>query len=111
MINCEAFWGEVLGGPYVEVAADESELGRKKKGLHGHDNTVLGNVRGVFERGTGRVVLELYEKLHSASDERRFVPPNAKEACEHFVVLPRSPFSLLMMQGRTLRLLRVMDFF
>ena len=66
VMNYEASRGEVLGGPDVEVEADESELGRKKKALHGHYSTVLGDVRGVFERGTGQVVLELYEKLHSA---------------------------------------------
>ena len=76
----QAAWGEVLGGPDVEVEADETEIGRRKKGIHGHDNAVSGDVRGVFERVSGRVVLDVYEKLHKSFDERRFGPPNCAEA-------------------------------
>ena len=84
VLNEQAASGEVLGGPEVEVEADETEIGRKKKGIHGHDNRVIGDVRGVFERGSGRVFIELYEKLHKESDERRFGPPNAVEASDLF---------------------------
>lgn len=84
VMNYEASCGEVLGGPDVEVEVVEMEFGRKKKGIDGHDNSVIGDVRGVFERGTVRVVLELYKKLHSLSDERRFGPPNSKEASQLF---------------------------
>ena len=70
----------VLGGRDVEVEADETEIGRKQKGLHGHDKSVLADVRGVFERGSGRVYLETFDKLCSNADERRFGPPNKVEA-------------------------------
>ena len=74
----------VLGGPDMEVEADETEIGRKRKGLHGHGKQVLGDVRGVFERGSGKLFLETFDKLCSDSDERRFGPPNKREASAMF---------------------------
>ena len=50
VLNEQAASGEVLGGPDMEVEADENEIGRKKKGIHGHDNRVIGDVRGVWTR-------------------------------------------------------------
>ena len=61
---------DVLGGHDLEVEADETEIGRKRKGLHGHEKQVLADVRGVFERGTGKLYLEMFDKLCSDSDER-----------------------------------------
>ena len=66
----------------MEVEADETEIDRKRKGLHGHDKQVLGDVRGVFERKSG--LLEAFNKLCSDSDERCFVPPYRKEASDLF---------------------------
>jgi len=65
-----------FGGKDIEVEADECEIGRKRKGLHGHDTEVKGDFRGLFERGTGRLFIEPYDKLKKDSDERRFGPPN-----------------------------------
>jgi len=70
----------VLGGRDMEVEADETEIGRKQKGLHGHEKSVLADVRGVFERASGRIYLETFDKLCSDADERRFGPPNKAEA-------------------------------
>ena len=75
---------DVLGGRDLEVEADETEIGRKRKGLHGHEKQVLADVRGVFERGSGRLYLETFDKLASDSDERRFGPPNMAEASALF---------------------------
>ena len=75
---------DILGGPDMEVEADETEIGRKRKGLHGHDKQVLGDIRGVFERKTGKLYLETFDKLCSDSDERRFGPPNKMEASDLF---------------------------
>jgi len=68
--DCEPF-----GGEDIEVEADECEIGRKRKGLHGHDTDVKGDFRGLFERGTGRIFIEPYDKLKKDSDDRRFGPP------------------------------------
>ena len=75
---------DVLGGDDLEVEADETEICRMRKGLHGHDKQVLADVREVFERGTGLLYLEMFDKLCSDSDERRFGPPDKAEAAALF---------------------------
>jgi len=66
---------DLFGGKDCEVEADECEVGRKRKGLHGHDSDVKGDFRGLFERRSGRLFVEAYEKVSKDSDERRFGPP------------------------------------
>ena len=70
----------VLGGRDMDVEADETEVGMKQKGLHGHEKSVLADVRGVFELVSGEIHLEVFDKLCSYADERRFGPPNKAEA-------------------------------
>ena len=79
--NWEASHSDSLpfGGKDVEVEADECEIGRRGKGLHGLDTDVKGDFRGLFERGSGRVLIEAYDKLKSDFDERRFGPPSLKD--------------------------------
>ena len=84
---------DVLGGQDLEVEAVESELGRKRKGLHGHEKQVLADIRGVFERKSGMLYLEAFDKLQSDSDERRFGPPNNAEATALFAHI--APGSIL----------------
>jgi hypothetical protein len=66
---------ELFGGKDAEVEADECEVGRKRKGLHGRDSDVKGDFRGLFERRSGRLLVEAYQKVGKDSDERRFGPP------------------------------------
>ena len=64
-----------FGGKDVELEADECEVGRNRTGLHGHDADVKGDFRGLFERSTGRLFIEVYDKLKKDEDGRRFGPP------------------------------------
>ena len=69
-----------LGGANVEVECDETETGRRQKGVHGHKKVVKGDIWGVVERRSGRVILEIYDKLKVQEHvERRFGPPRADE--------------------------------
>ena len=52
-----------VGGPGVEVEMDEAELGRKPKGLRGHKKDVKSDVIGAYDRCTGTLVLDTYDKL------------------------------------------------
>ena len=61
------------------VESDECEVGRKRKGLHGRDSQVKGDFRGLYERHTGRLLVEAYQKLRKEDDERRFGPPSADD--------------------------------
>jgi hypothetical protein len=47
VLNYEAANSDLkpFGGKDLEVEADECEIGRKRKGLHGHDTDVKGNLR------------------------------------------------------------------
>ena len=84
VLNEQVSRGVVLGGRDMEVEVDETEIGRRRKGLHVHESQVIADVRGVFERSTGKIFLETYEKLQADSDERRFGPPNKAEASDLF---------------------------
>ena len=68
-----------FGGKDKEVEADECEVGRKRKGLHGHDTDVKGDFRGIYERSSGRLFIEAYDKVQKDSDERRFGPPTVAD--------------------------------
>jgi len=78
VLNYEAANSDLkpFGGRDVEVEADECEIGRKRKGLHGHDTDVKGDFRGIYDRSTGRLFIEAYDKPQKTSDERRFGPPS-----------------------------------
>ena len=104
-------WGKVSGGPDVEVEADETEIGRRKKVIHEHDNTVSGDVRGVFKRISGRIVLDVYEKLHKSCDERRFGPPTVLRLMPCSTLMQRAPYCFLMTPEPTKALLRIMVWF
>ena len=67
--DCQPF-----GGKDMEVESDECEIGRKRKGLHGHDTDVKGDFRGLFERSSGRIFVEAYEKTQKDSDETFWTP-------------------------------------
>ena len=70
-----------LGGRNTEVEADETEIGRRRKGVVGHATTSRVDVRGVFERGTKKLFMEPYLKLVGGpGTRRRFGPPTLAEA-------------------------------
>jgi len=89
--DCQPF-----GGKDMEVESDECEIGRKRKGLHGHDTDVKGDFRGLLERSPGRIFGESYEKIQKDSDERRFGPPTI-ENVRHLVDRLISGSVLLLM--------------
>ena len=70
-----------LGGKDIEVEMDEAELGRKPKGLHGHQKCVKADVMGIYDRSSGLVVLDTYEKVKSDEYDldRRFGPPRYED--------------------------------
>ena len=47
--------------------------------MYGHDTDAKGEFRGLFERGSGRIIIEAYDKLKPDLDERRFEPPSLKD--------------------------------
>jgi len=51
VLNWEASHSDsvLFGGQDIEVEADECEVGRKRKGLHGYNTDVKGDFRGLFE--------------------------------------------------------------
>lgn len=79
------------------MEADECEIGRKRKGLHGHDTDVKGDFRGLFDRSTGRLLVAPYEKLKRDEDDRRFGPPSADDVRP--LVERVAPGSLLFTDG------------
>ena len=69
------------------MECDETEIGRRQKGVHSHKKIVKGDVWGAVERETGRVHLELFDKLKAVKEvERRFGPTvlftDGARACE-----------------------------
>ena len=88
---------EDFGGKDLEVEADECEVGRKRKGLHGRDSDVKGDFRGLFERHSGRLLVEAYEKTRKDDDERRFGPPRVEDVRP--LVERLRPGSLLFTDG------------
>jgi len=88
---------EAFGGKDLEVEADECEVGRKRKGLHGRDSDVKGDFRGLFERRSGRLLVEAYEKVKKDEDERRFGPPSVGDVRP--LVERLRPGSLLFTDG------------
>ena len=98
VMNWEARHSESdFGGKGFEVEADECEVGRKRKGLHGHETDVKGDFRGLFERATGRLFVEAYDKLKKGEDDRRFGPPTVEEVVP--LVQRVLPGSLLFTDG------------
>lgn len=68
-------------------------------GIHGHKTVVKGDVWGAVERGSGRLVLELYDKVKQGDLwERRFGPPRADEL-ETLCAAHIAPHSLLYTDG------------
>ena len=63
------------------VESDETGLGRKRKGLHGHATNVLADVIGAVSRTTGRLLLETMQKLNANQSfpTRRFGPARTTE--------------------------------
>ena len=51
-----------LGGEDVEVECDETEIGRRQKGVHGHKKVVKGDIWGAVERCSGRVILFIFDE-------------------------------------------------
>ena len=81
--NGEAAHWQPLGGRDIEVECDETEIGRRQKGIYGHKTVVKGDIWGAVERESGRIILELYDKCKQGEDiERRFGPPRADELTE-----------------------------
>ena len=69
-----------LGGQGKEVEKDETELGRKPKGLHGHKKDVTSDVIGIYDRSIGIIVLETFDKVQAGDDiECRFGPPRYED--------------------------------
>lgn len=98
VLNQQAATLGILGGHDVEVEADETEIGRKKKGIHGHPTSVKADVRGVFERSTGRIWLDLFDKVRAGPEyKRRFGPPNPEECDALFQQI--APGSIVMADG------------
>ena len=78
-----------VGGPGHVVEVDETEIGRRQKGIHGHKTSVKGDIWGCVDRSTGVLILEVYDKVKVGELwERRFGPPRADELttlCEQFI--------------------------
>ena len=69
-----------FGGKGKEVEKDETELGRKPNGLHGHKKDVKSDVIGIYDRSAGTIVLETFDKLMAGDDiERRFGTPRYED--------------------------------
>ena len=84
--RCRLCVGEVagpaveLGGHGVEVEVDESEIGRRRKGVVGHPATNRCDVRGIFVRSTKELYIEVYDKVAAGPEHRRrFGPPTLPE--------------------------------
>ena len=75
---------DVLGGYDEEVEVNETEIGRKRNGVHGHSKQVLADVCGVFQRSNGHLWMTTFDKVQEHFDERRFGPPKLKEAMALF---------------------------
>jgi len=70
---------ELFGGKDAAVEADECEVGRKRKGLHGRDSGINVDFMGLFEQRSGRLLVEAYQKLKKDDDDQRFGPPSAHD--------------------------------
>ena len=69
----------MVGGPGMSVEADETQFGRKRKGLKGHPTNVRMDLWGVVCRETGDLVLVPFDKFKHDSADHRFGPASAKE--------------------------------
>ena len=78
-----------VGGRGHFVEADETEIGRRQKGIHGHKTLVKGDIWGCVDRHTGVLILEVYDKVKAGDIwERRFGPPKADELttlCQRYI--------------------------
>ena len=64
------------------VEQDETEIGKKRKGLHGHATLVLCDVVGAVSRSMGKILMETFQKLKDPEAEegtRRFEPARTNE--------------------------------
>ena len=82
------------------VESDETEIGRKRKGLHGHPTIVLADVIGAISRTTGRLLLETMQKLKPGPGfpTRRFGPARGDEV-QPFLEGRISPGSVYITDG------------
>ena len=71
--NLVSNWNEdnndALGGEDVVIEVDETEYGRKRKGVHGKEADTKLDVCGCLDRNSGRVILQYFEKLNSKEAE------------------------------------------
>lgn len=69
-----------LGGPGTIVEMDCAETGRFQKGMHGQQSFVRGDLMAIIERGSNRLVMELFDKLKDQDEWcRRFGPEKIVE--------------------------------
>ena len=70
---------QMIGGPGFSVEADETQFGRKRKGLKGHPTNVRLDLWGVVWRETGELVLVPFDKWKRDSCDNRFGPASRSE--------------------------------
>mmetsp|Transcript_102581 Transcript_102581/g.177155 ORF Transcript_102581/g.177155 Transcript_102581/m.177155 type:complete len:213 (-) Transcript_102581:40-678(-) len=69
-----------LGGPGTVVEMDCAETGRFRKGIHGHKSFIREDLMAIIERGSSRLVMELFDTLKDQDDWcRRFGPEKILE--------------------------------
>ena len=68
-----------LGGPDMVVEVDETEYGRKRKGVHGKEADPKLDVWGCLDRNSGCVILRDFEKLNNEGLKRQKGPARAEE--------------------------------
>lgn len=77
--KCCDGYGKILGGVGSIVEVDETECGRKRKGLHGHATSVKMDVWGAVDRSKNLVVFMPFDKRHAIENRRRNGPASADE--------------------------------
>ena len=77
--RCCDGYGQLLGGRGCVVEVDETECGRKRKGLHGHPTSVKMDVWGAVDRCKKLVIFKEFKKWHATEDRRRAGPASAAE--------------------------------
>ena len=69
-----------LGGIGDVIEIDETEYGKKRKGLHGHPSDIKLNLWGAVSRRTGLLVMRAFKKPSDSNPaENRFGPARASE--------------------------------
>jgi transposase-like protein len=78
MVDLEAHPRQ-LGGRNRIVEMDEMEIGRKRKGLHGHSSDIHMDIWGAVDRTTQEFVICRFPKYLPHSKRRRFGPATEEE--------------------------------